>query len=335
MGTLVHVLNAKRFFIAWFAFLVSFVTIIGCGGGGGGGNSVAIGPVPITYAGITSQAPITAANAVDLATESLIGAQTGSVFSLGVGAEMPSNGLDEALFVYRFPAILHGVAANIDFSEKSAVAALVTESDTIIGSCGGSVSYTLSVEDTTGVFSGSFVFTQYCDGGIVISGPVAVDGSVSLITSEIEVIHFNFNNVSSGDITLSGDVATDQTGMPVIITMDFRVRDNVTGKVFWVNDYSLSITETSATEIEVDLTGTYYHHDFGYITIATPVTDPLVIDDTLSPWPKDGIIIYEGEGNTSALLTVIDQVSYRVVADTDGDGSRDNYDSGDLLWADL
>ncbi len=201
----------------------------------------------------------------------------------------------------------------------------------------GSVNFTLSVEDTTGAFSGTFVFNQYCEGEIVISGSVAVDGSISLPvdTGEIQFIHFNFINVSSGDITLSGDVTTDQTGIPVIITMDFRVRDNVTGKVFWVNDYTLAITETNPSEIEVDITGTYFNPDYGYITFATPATDPLVIDDSVSPWPYDGIIIYEGEGNTSAQLTVIDQFSYRIVADTNGDGSRDDYDSGDLFWADL
>jgi hypothetical protein len=249
-----------------------------------------------------------------------------------MGSETPSTEADAALFVYRFPTILQGAAANINFSERTASAALITESFTDAGPCGGSVSYTLSTESTTGDFSGSFVFTQYCDGGIVISGPVAVDGSISLLTSEIEVIHFNFNNVNSGDITLSGDVRTDQTGTPVTITMDFLVRDNVTGKVFWVNDYLLTITEISDSEIEVDITGTYYNPEFGYITFYT--LDPLVIDD-LSPWPKDGVIIYEGEDNTSAQLTVLDQLSYRVVADTDGDGSRDNYDSGDLLWANL
>jgi len=323
-----------RFLYAGFVVLLGLVALIGCGGGGGGGGSVASGPAPITYIGNTSQALITATNATDLATESLIGAQTGSVFSLGMGSEQPSTGSDASLFVYKFPAILQGAATNIDFSERTAGAALITESDTILGSCGGSVNYTLSVEDTTGAFSGTFAFTQYCDGDIVISGPVAVDGSISLSTREIEFIHFNFNNVSSGDIALSGDVTTDVTGMPVIITMDFRVRDNVTGKVFWVNDYTLSITETSATAIEVDITGTYYNPDYGYITIATPVTDPLVIDDSVSPWPKDGIIIYEGEGNTSAQLTVLDELSYRVVADTDGD-AIDDYDSDVLFWADL
>ncbi len=124
-----------RFLYAGFVVLLGLVTLIGCGGGGGGGGSVASGPAPITYVGSTSQATITAANATDLATESLIGAQTGSVFSLGMGSEQPSTGSDATLFVYKFPAILQGAAANIDFSERTVGAALITESDTIAGSC--------------------------------------------------------------------------------------------------------------------------------------------------------------------------------------------------------
>ena len=258
-----------RFLYSGFVVLLGLVALIGCGGGGGGG-SVASGPAPITYVGNRSPASISAANATVLATESLMGAQTGSVFSLGMGSETPSTEADAALFVYRFPTILQDVAETIDFSEQTVGAALIDlPIDPIDGPCGGRVNPTLSVEDTTGAFSGTFVFNQYCDGEMIISGSVAVDGSISLPvdTGEIQFIHFNFINVSSGDITLSGDVSTDVTGTPVIITMDFRVRDNVTGKVFWVNDYTLAITETNPPEIEVDITGTYFNPDYGYITI--------------------------------------------------------------------
>jgi len=65
--------------------------------------------------------------------------------------------------------------------------------------------------------------------------------------------------------------------------------------------------------------------------VSTP--DPFTIIST-DEWPTTGTMLCEGSGNTKAVLSAVDSVSYRIEADTNGDNVYD-YDSGVLLWANL
>ena len=110
-------------------------------------------------------------------------------------------------------------------------------------------------------------------------------------------------------------------------------RDNSTNKVYWVQNYTIELTEETGY-VDIDVSGRFYHPDHGYITITT--SPPLRINDG-DEYPFQGVIVVEGKdgtagGPTRARLTVIDNSEYQVEADTDGDGFYDDYDSGVLNW---
>ena len=111
--------------------------------------------------------------------------------------------------------------------------------------------------------------------------------------------------------------------------MDLLIQDP-SGDVFWVNNYSLSITE-GPDYIDSEATGRFYHPEYGYVNFTTDVA--LRIFET-DDGPSSGSIIFEGDSGTTARLTAIDAVTARVTADTDGDGF-DDFDTGLINWEDL
>ena len=77
--------------------------------------------------------------------------------------------------------------------------------------------------------------------------------------------------------------------------------------------------------------GRYYDLDEGYVVVSTD--SPFRVYDG-DDWPSEGVLVVTGDGSTKARLTVLTSTTFRVEADTDGDGSYD-FDSGDLNWSDF
>ena len=76
--------------------------------------------------------------------------------------------------------------------------------------------------------------------------------------------------------------------------------------------------------------GLEYEPDHGYVDVTTE--EVFVIHDG-DDWPSSGIHLIIGADGNEAKLTAIDNLSFRLEADTDGDGIYD-WDSGPLLWSD-
>jgi hypothetical protein len=155
--------------------------------------------------------------------------------------------------------------------------AVQTETDTIAGSCGGSASYTLRVDYQTGDLSETFRFSNYCDEGITVSGFVTVDGEINLYTEEIKLLSVTFSNLSAEEMTLQGDISVDATVTLLVIEMEYLTIDIETGKVYWINNYVLLLTEGIdfvEVEIESSAGSRFYNHDFGYVNLST--TAPLI-----------------------------------------------------------
>lgn len=322
----------KVFFIKYFFLSMLWVSLalVGCGGGGGGSDSGG-GGGGLTYSGKTTQASINAANAEVIAGEALLAASVGAAFTLSSMSPEDANPAVNRLLIIELPKLLHRSARRADWPTAGEIALQRTESETIAGSCGGTLSYTLTVNDTTGDFSGTFVYSGYCDSGITITGRVDVDGSIDLATGEFIVINFAFENLASDDVVISGGLSINESGPSTIIAMDFLVADTPSDKVYWINNYTLILTEIDVDTTEVAITGTFYYPDYGYVNVSTPVPFILISTDE---WPSSGMMLCEGSGNTSAKLTAVDNQFYEISADTNGD-TIDDYFSGAQLWADL
>ena len=116
------------------------------------------------------------------------------------------------------------------------------------------------------------------------------------------------------------------------ITATFSAHSNglESGQVYWIKDYSMNITEF-AGHIEIELFGTFYHPDYGFVNLTT--TEPFIVHNE-DDWPTSGVFVIQGEKNTQAELSALDQLTCFVAADTDGDGVFD-WNSGILNWKEM
>jgi hypothetical protein len=320
--------------IAPTIILISFISG-GCGGGGGGGGRD--GSSSISYTGNTAPAQVEGANAQDLVVEAFIGSDLGvAVIPLSLEQGSVTDANQNISKPINLPLLFKNAIELADKSgiDPSTAAAVQTDTGRIDGSCGGSASYTLRIDDQTGDFSGTLKFSNYCDEGITISGSATVDGDIDLNTDEIEFLSISFSNLSAEEMTIQGDISLDATATPMVINMEYLLKDNETGKVYWINNYVILLTEEIGF-VEVQIEGSagsrFYDHDLGYVNPST--TDPFIIyeDDY---YPTSGVLVCLGDNNTKARLTSVDHSSYQVEADTNGDDSYET-DLGTFLWEDL
>jgi len=315
---------------------------ISCGGGGGGSSDSSGGgggPPPIAYVGLTTPATITESNSEDMVFGSLLGVETGTSFALSAESQDKQSQNEQAKTisihpnVIDFPLVLNNTSKNINFivlkkySLSTAVSAVRTATDIINGNCGGTATYTLNINDITGAYDGTFIFSKYCEDGIVILGDTNINGTVNLATGEIITISYVFESLTVDDFIYKGNVFVNDAVTPQIITLDLLAKDSGSDKVYWAKEYSILITEINATDSEIEVTGTYYDPGQGYVTVSTP--EPLLV--STEDWPILGILLCVGDKNSKARLTAINESSYKIEADTDGDDICD-YNSGVLNW---
>ena len=324
--------------------ILPILFLIGCSGGGGsssdssGGGSTPTPPA-IAYVGLTTPATITESNSEDMVFGSLLGVETGGYFALSAESQDEQSQGKQPGTVFNhpnvidLPLVLKSTSKNISFNIpkryplSAAVSAVRTSTEVINGNCGGTATYTLNINDVTGTYDGTFIFSQFCEDGIVISGDTNISGTVNLTTSAILTVTYVFENLTVDDFIYKGDVSVNDAVTPQIITLDLLAKDSASNKVYWAKDYSLIITEINATDVEIEVTGTYYDPDKGYVTVSTP--EPLLV--FTEDWPILGILFCVGDKNTKARLTAINYYSYKIEADTNGDDVYD-YNSGDLIW---
>jgi hypothetical protein len=324
--------------VSMFSMILLAIFLTACGGDGGEGG---VSPPVISYTGLTTQSTIDENNAEDLATGAFIGysvwGEVGLVSLQSGGQERIGQPL-----TVRLPQVLEEALHRLDIASHlggPVIAAIQCDSEMFLGDCGGSSYGYVCVDDVTGDFDGHFEYNSYCSEDVTISGRVDFSGGMDLTTLEFLQLSFSFESltvVSGADsLTLAGTISYDFTSSPVRVTMDMLYCDNSTGKVYWVANYSINVTEGSGY-LEVEISGRYYDPDYGYVEVYTE--EPLRIYDG-DDWPSDGVLVITGDtgivgGSTMARLTPLSSTTYQVEADTDGDGTYD-WDSGVLYWSDL
>jgi hypothetical protein len=287
---------------------------------------------------------ITANNAQPLAAGALMGANTTGAAQAPSSASISIDNQQQAIInktLFKFLSAF----ANTDADYRTRVIkaassttaniqpmAIIKKTDSIIGDCGGGeFSYSLDVNDQTGSYTGTFVFNNFCSGGATRNGSYPVDGIYILLTDEFETLNENITNLTIDNFIQTGDVSTDFKGFPplTVISSNLYNKNSSTGKTYWVNDYAFNVIDTG-TGLEVSFNGRYYDPDFGYVDVST--TTPFIFD-YFAEWPISGELLCVGV-DSSVILTVIDDIVYRVDADRNGDGVYEFY-AGQFLWSDL
>ncbi len=316
-----------------FALIMLCLLFIACGGSGDSGSSSG----GSSYSGSTDRAVITSENSGTLINESFQGAMTSDSMmpfaSLTPESQQSAKGSGPLGLQSAFSTSL---AQAVDASGGVISGQRATTSSatsTINGDCGGTATYTISADQSTGVFSGRFSYSGFCNGGITLSGSATFTGRYDSAAKTFDYFTFTFSNLTTTaegqTSSISGSLECDFTGTDIVITADLVVASS--GQICWLNDYTIQIIGN-----EMEISGRFYHPVYGYIDFST--VEPLIIAAG-SQYPTAGLIVFTGGTGagglpTQARLRAISATYCQVTADFDGDGIFE-YDSGEILWTDL
>ena len=317
--------------------LMTVIFLAACGGGGGGGSSS-------PYTGLTTPAVIDTTNAEEIA----LGAYSGGdwsdpTFAVPLGrqdlTDAGKSGPSKILALMRAVKTIEGrVAGEPSGADAALVATPATvwaDSGTEYGSVSGSFTYSISLNDLTGDFSGSISFSGYDDGdGITFaSGSVSFSGNGVVAfdiygypyIDSINTFSIQFSALAAASegegFTLTGTIALVE-GVPTSsVTLDLYVKDHSTEKTAWIRNYEITVTvgsDIGGSYAEMTIVGRIYLHDYGYVDIATGA--PFRVYDT-DLYPSSGVLIVTGKDDCKARLTVISDPTYDYRVELDEDGN--------------
>lgn len=325
MRNLIRINGIRKLF--FIGLLPVFLFLLACGGGGGGSNSSSSS---VTYTGITTQATIDSTNAENIATGAYQGGAIGGAISLGAvqqeQAELPAY--------LNLSLTIEEAIRQMDVSTSTGVAdagAIINQSKTMYGTGGGNAQYTIQVNDVTGDFSGTIAFNGYTSQATTMTGNFNYSGKVNMSAGTMQQFSLSSDNVSviEGRKSYTAKMTFSYTfsGTQLAVAMDFVMQDSVTAKTYWVNNFNLTAWDRTSY-LEFSISGRYYDPDYGYIDLSTPTTFKI---NTTATNPYEGILLVTGNSATKAKLTTLSATTYKVEADTNGDGTYE-WTSGIKNW---
>ncbi len=306
---MVAIVRTLRGYLSSVAFLT--LCLIGCDSGGGSGGLV--------YTGATLQATITEANGEKLATQAFEGGQTGGSVSFATLDGGGDSGKPLTIALYKTLSTAVNEVDAATRTDPGIAKALIAVNETMIGSCGGDASFSVTFDDVLLSFDGTLTFNDYCEDQTTLSGSATFSGQFVDPVTGFGNINLSFNTltVSSGteSQTVSGDVTISLSATSESVTMDIVVRDDTTNDVFWVNNFSLTVTAGAGFE-DIQLSGRFYDPVEGYVELSTPIAlRTLDVDD----YPSSGTLVATGV-NGDVTVTALPGAAYQVDIDIGSDG---------------
>lgn len=303
------------------------LTLAACGGGGSdSGGSVA----SVVYSGSVSQAAVTAQNAEPIAEAVAKGTMSsGSVGATG-GIGVIESGSGEGLSAYWVAGILSQTVIDAVDNNSSTLNYGLSEQLSEVGDCGGTLTGSLTINESTFDLSGTFYFNGFCHERRTINGSINLSGN--LFTS----FSMTFTSVtfsSAGEsVTMNGSFTTSNLSVSGMrVTMNLDARNNNTGETIRMSNYIVDYL-IGASSMTMDIvSGTFYDPTNGYVSVVT--TSPLV-QNYADAYPSSGTIVATGTGNSKVRLVVLSSTQVLISADADGNGT---YEYGPVTrnWADL
>lgn len=289
---------------SWVKPLVIVTLAVGMTACGGGGSDDDYSP--ISYTGSLTAADIDSSNYQELGTGAFIAGSQGDTGSF-LGIQQQSTEQAKPGMMVITSAISRSVKDSLRSSRESTLSG-VTITDSTTGPCGGSITASLDFTNlgftnpvepdtpTSGDFSGTFSFRNYCESNITIAGSVVISGG-----------------------SFDDDLGTSSfTG-----TSNLVIRDDVSGATFKLENYVIVMDSTS-TYRDIWVTGRFYHPVHGYadvITITALRTDTSNIPPDLYPFSGVIKVVEVSTGvQDSVTLTALDATWYRVDYDIGNDG---------------
>ncbi len=301
----------------------------------------------MSYMGLTSKATIDSSNAIYLATGAYTGVTSGSQLTLS--ATSPASYIADKnssvlVLIQELGETLLNAYSASEYSSSNIVSrAIVSDSGTINGDCGGTASYTTEADVVTGDFTVTIIFNSFCSSGTTISGTVSYSGKIDIATGYFLYFTVSFDsltiNSSYGSVTLKGNIYYDDlywslSKISFRATSNLLIRDNATRQVCKLEDYRVIYTATS-DYLEFEISGKYYHPNYGYVIVSTTTPFRIYVGNS---YPSQGVLVVSGKtgiagGSTAAHLTVLSSTQYQIETDTNGDGLYD-WSSEAINWSD-
>lgn len=316
------------------------LVITGCGGSDGEGGS----EPHLTYSGLTTPALITEDNAEALAYSALNAGASSSSFShiAALDEIAPVAVHSNQGFLFNLVMGLDSGMGKIDFLPvpvQNLSAAVESDTGSINGACGGSASYHIQLNTSTGTFNGSMTFSGYCESGMTINGSTDFYGVVNMITEELDSFTLSFNYLTATDgsdsMAMDGEIYMGVSGSATMATLDMMIQESGSARVYKIENYQVDITDGNLYT-DISINGRFYDPDYGYVDIETTTAFRVYEGDD---YPDFGEMLLTGENGsrghpTWAQIAALSSIQCQVIADTNGDGNYD-YDSGPMNWSEL
>ncbi len=302
--------------------ILALFLLASCGGGGSDGAS------GISYTGSTSAAAIDNSNAEAIGVAAYQGAEMSSTLSgpLSVAPVRAAAGSPRVVtLVLTLKSLADMISGTVPGATepRSGLAPkdIIGMDDFIDDGLGGSLSISITADNVTGAFTGTFAFSNYHPNAeTVLDGGASVSGHYDTAAPGFTIldIRYGFSLFTLEDavasVTVDGAVAVVNAAPSASATVNLIFRDNTTGKTIWIRDYTMDVVagpDVSPADgepdyIEVSVAGRIYIHEYGYVDIATTVPLRIYPGDEN---PDQGIIEMTGSGGRSVRMVVIDAVS--------------------------
>ncbi len=323
----------KKLYLNFISTVFTAALLAACGGGGGSDGGGTSGTSGITYTGPTSAAPITGANANTLAKTALFSNSATGVSVFKTGATSSNTAADTTLAAMiktlsRLPQQINLNKTQVTQASR----AVFTPPAPITGSCGGSFTYSFNVDDTTGSFTGSLIFSSFCeDVNNVINGTITASGTVDVNTEEFISFSMTFSSLSINDagtaMTFNGTMTVSFPDVnTTLFTMSMDATDS-NGVSVRINNFAVQTTDNGTYET-ISVSGRFFHSQYGYVNLSTltPMNVTLIGD-----YPYSGVLLLTGANGTRAQLTFAAANNYVLEVDADGNGSFELI--GNCNWA--
>lgn len=314
------------------------VSLAGCGGGGGGAQSgTVVDPAP-AFKGSTARAVPTEANAEDLAMGGFVGTEVAtSIHSVAKTSGSGSATAGDNHAPFQAVQVLKQAVRRMALPRKAAqlraatpTAAKVsksvgrTNSFQLEGDNGGTASYTLEINDSTGSFFGTIVFRGFTANGLVIDGTSETLGTFDANQQDFSRLTLSFKTLTMRStnftIVLTGALSWgfNFAASTETLSMNMVLLEQVSAKTYWFNNYEL-VTVYGGSSFTRTISGRYYDHDHGYVDLTTRTQLAVRYSDQL---PSKGCLAFSGTAGRWIRLNFLAN-SLVIEVDTNGDGAAE------------
>lgn len=313
--------------------LLLALCIAGCGGGGSAKSGNIVDPAP-AYQGKSTPAVLASSDAQQLAFSAFraspLGNELGVLTGLGNAAKATASSpisvgfMADCLKLSTRSMELPKKFAQLRLAKSQGRGRKSTARHTsfqLTGDNGGTASYSLEINDSTGNLYGTVTYQGYSSRGLVIDGSADIFGTLDAGRQNMSALTLSMKRLtgraSNSTVVFTGALAWTFSLPSELLSMNLVLKDEAS-KTYWFKDYQIQ-TIYGSSSLQQTVSGRYFDFDLGYVDITTPTP---IVANYGAQWPAQGSIRISGK-SAASVLALFHDTTITIQADTDGDGTID------------